>query len=85
MLEMGIRTGAMLPGEVAKQTGLPRTSIEPILKRLMPPVEQAIKDAQSGRLGGLSERPGNASKFKLDLIAQIPAGEAISYFQNTRR
>ena len=44
--------------------------------------EQAIKDAESGRLGGLSERPGNVSKFKLDLIAQIPEGEAISYFQN---
>ena len=44
--------------------------------------EQAIKDAESGRLGGLTERPGNTSKFKLDLIKQIPAGEAISYFQN---
>ncbi|MBE0542806.1 MAG: threonine--tRNA ligase [Verrucomicrobia bacterium] len=44
--------------------------------------EQAIKDAESGRLGGLSERPGNVSRFKLDLIAQIPEGEAISYFQN---
>src|ERR1039458_5118706 len=28
--------------------------------------EQAIADASSGRLGGLGERPGNASKFKLD-------------------
>src|SRR5258705_5923883 len=27
--------------------------------------EQAIQDAQSGRLVGLSDRPGNASKFKL--------------------
>ena len=44
--------------------------------------EQAIADAQSGRLGGLAERPGNISKFKLDLISQIPAGEAISYFKN---
>jgi threonyl-tRNA synthetase len=44
--------------------------------------EQAIADAQSGRLGGLAERPGNASKFKLDLLNQIPAGEAISYFKN---
>src|SRR5476651_1131852 len=34
--------------------------------------EQAIKDAQSGRLGALAERPGVPSKFKLDLIAQIP-------------
>ena len=43
--------------------------------------EQAIKDAQSGRLGGLAERPA-PSKFKLDLINQIPEGEAISYFKN---
>src|SRR6187455_2334872 len=44
--------------------------------------EQAIADAQSGRLGGLVERPGNASKFKLDLLKQIPEGEPISYFKN---
>src|SRR5688572_6005140 len=44
--------------------------------------DQAIKDAQSGRLGGLAERPGNASKFKLDLLKQIPEGEPISYFKN---
>jgi threonyl-tRNA synthetase len=53
-----------------------------VFQKIEVPREQAIKDAQSGRLGGLSERPGNVSKFKLDLIAQIPAGEAISYFQN---
>ena len=44
--------------------------------------EQAMADAQSGRLGGLAERPGNASKFKLDLLNQIPEGEPISYFKN---
>ncbi len=43
---------------------------------------QAIKDAQSGRLGGLAERPSNPSKFKLDLLNQIPEGEPISYFKN---
>ncbi len=53
-----------------------------VFQKIEVPRDQAIKDAQSGRLGGLSERPGNISKFKLDLIAQIPAGEAISYFQN---
>jgi threonyl-tRNA synthetase len=53
-----------------------------VFQKIEVPREQAIQDAQSGRLGGLSERPGNVSKFKLDLIAQIPAGEAISYFQN---
>ncbi|HAV61273.1 MAG TPA: threonine--tRNA ligase, partial [Verrucomicrobiales bacterium] len=44
--------------------------------------EQAIADAQSGRLGGLVERPGNESKFKLDLLKQIPEGEPISYYKN---
>src|SRR5204863_5709254 len=44
--------------------------------------EQAIKDAQSGRLGGLTERPTSPSKFKLDLLNQIPEGEPISYFKN---
>ena len=38
--------------------------------------------AESGRLGGLSERPGNPSRFKLDLIEKIPEGEEISCFQN---
>ncbi len=44
--------------------------------------DQAIKDAQSGRLGGLAERPGHESKFKLGNLADIPEGEAISYFKN---
>lgn len=44
--------------------------------------EEAIALAQSGRLGGLTERPGNASQFKLDLIAKIPEGEEISLYQN---
>jgi threonyl-tRNA synthetase len=38
--------------------------------------------AESGRLGGLAERPGNPSRFKLDLIDKIPEGEEISCFQN---
>ncbi|MEZ0388816.1 MAG: threonine--tRNA ligase [Verrucomicrobium sp.] len=44
--------------------------------------EEAIALAESGRLGGLTERPGNASQFKLDLIAKIPEGEEISCYQN---
>jgi threonyl-tRNA synthetase len=43
--------------------------------------EQAIKDSESGRLGGLSERPGNPSRFKLGNLEGIPEGEAISYFK----
>jgi threonyl-tRNA synthetase len=44
--------------------------------------DEAKAMAQSGRLGGLSERPGNPSVFKLDLIDKIPEGEQISCFQN---
>jgi threonyl-tRNA synthetase len=44
--------------------------------------EEAKAMAESGRLGGLSERPGNPSIFKLDLIDKIPEGEQISCFQN---
>jgi threonyl-tRNA synthetase len=43
---------------------------------------EAVAMAQSGRLGGLSERPGNPSRFKLDLIDKIPEGEEISCYQN---
>lgn len=44
--------------------------------------EEAKALAESGRLGGLSERPGNRSVFKLDLIDKIPEGEEISCFKN---
>ena len=44
--------------------------------------EQAIKDSERGRLGGLSERPGNPSKFKLGNLQDIPEGEPISYFKS---
>ena len=44
--------------------------------------EQAIQDSESGRLGGLSERPGNPSKFKLGNLADIPDGEPITYFKS---
>ena len=44
--------------------------------------EQAMKDAESGRLGGLAERPNNPSKFKIGNLADIPEGEQITYFKN---
>src|SRR5438552_3819771 len=43
--------------------------------------DQAVKDAQSGRLGALNER-GTPSKFKLGNLEDIPEGEPISYYQN---
>ena len=44
--------------------------------------KQALKDSESGRLGGLTERPGNVSKFKIGNLEAIPEGEPISYFKN---
>src|SRR6266853_720118 len=44
--------------------------------------EKAMQDAQTGRLGGLSERPGNPSKFKIGNLEDIPESEPISYYQN---
>src|ERR1039458_2963744 len=44
--------------------------------------EQAIKDSESGRRGGLGKRPGNPSKFKLGNLEAIPEGEPITYFKN---
>jgi threonyl-tRNA synthetase len=44
--------------------------------------EQAMKDSQSGRLGGLTERPGNPSKFKVGNLEDIPEGEPITYYRN---
>src|SRR5262249_1655900 len=43
--------------------------------------EQALKDAQSGRLGALAER-GVPSKFKIGNLQDIPEGEPISYYAN---
>src|SRR5580704_2527500 len=44
--------------------------------------EQALKDSESGRLGGLTERPGNPSKFKIGNLEAIPEGETITYYKN---
>jgi threonyl-tRNA synthetase len=44
--------------------------------------EEALALAQSGRLGGLSERPGNVSKFKIGNLEDIPEGEPISLYRN---
>src|SRR5437763_12545615 len=43
--------------------------------------EQAMKDAQSGRLGALTGR-SVPSRFKLGNLQDIPQGEPISYYRN---
>jgi len=44
--------------------------------------DQAIADAQAGKLGACGERPGQPSKFKLGNLDDIPAGEPITYFKS---
>jgi len=44
--------------------------------------EQAIADAQAGRLGALGARPRNPSVFKLSNLEAIPEGEQITYYKN---
>src|SRR5437879_1510074 len=53
-----------------------------VFEKIVVTREQAMKDSESGRLGGLTERPGNPSKFKLGNLEAIPEGEPISYFKN---
>src|SRR6201996_3187572 len=53
-----------------------------VFEKIVVTREQAIKDAESGRLGGLTERPGNPSKFKIGNLEAIPEGEQITYFKN---
>jgi threonyl-tRNA synthetase/REP element-mobilizing transposase RayT len=43
--------------------------------------DEALKMAKSGELGALGARP-EASKFKLDIIQNIPEGEPISIYRN---
>jgi threonyl-tRNA synthetase len=58
------------------------TKANHVFEKIVVTREQAIKDAESGRLGGLSERPGNPSKFKLGNLEKIPEGEEITYYRN---
>jgi threonyl-tRNA synthetase len=53
-----------------------------VFEKIVVTREQAIADSQSGRLGGLTERPGNPSKFKLGNLEAIPEGEQITYYKN---
>jgi threonyl-tRNA synthetase len=43
---------------------------------------EALEMASKGRLGALADRPHHPSKFKLDILANIPEHEQISLYQN---
>src|SRR5438105_3196612 len=52
-----------------------------IFERVVVSRDEALAMAQRGVLGALSERP-SPSKFKLDIIQNIPEGEEISLYRN---
>jgi threonyl-tRNA synthetase len=52
-----------------------------VFEKLVVSRDQALADAQKGRLAALAERPV-PSKFKLDIVQGIPEGEPISYYKN---
>jgi len=50
-------------------------------ERIIVTREQALADANAGRLGALTERPV-PSRYKIGNLADIPEGEPITYFKN---
>jgi threonyl-tRNA synthetase len=52
-----------------------------VFEKLVVSRDQALADAQKGRLAALGER-SVPSKFKLDIVQGIPEGEPISYYKN---
>jgi threonyl-tRNA synthetase len=52
-----------------------------VFEKLVVGRQQALQDAQRGRLAALQER-AVPSRFKLDIIQGIPENEPISYFKN---
>jgi len=52
-----------------------------VFERVALPRDEALSMAQRGVLGALGERP-SPSKFKLDIIQNIPEGEEISLYRN---
>ncbi len=44
--------------------------------------DEALALAEKGALASLGERPGTPSKFKLDIVQNIPAGEKITLYKN---
>ncbi|MDB6025125.1 MAG: thrS [Verrucomicrobiales bacterium] len=57
------------------------TKANSVFEKVVVTREQALEDCQKGRLAALGER-GVPSKFKLDIVQNIPENEPISYFKN---
>jgi threonyl-tRNA synthetase len=52
-----------------------------VFERVVVSREEALAAAKAGRLAALGDRPV-PSKFKLDILENIPAGEMITFFKN---
>jgi len=57
------------------------TKSNSVFEKVVVTREQALDDCRKGRLAALGER-GVPSKFKLDIVQNIPESEPISYFKN---
>jgi threonyl-tRNA synthetase len=57
------------------------TKANSVFEKVVVSREQALDDCRKGRLAALGER-GVPSKFKLDIVQNIPENEPISYYKN---
>ncbi|MBV9658007.1 MAG: threonine--tRNA ligase [Verrucomicrobia bacterium] len=58
------------------------TKANHVFERVEVSRDEALTLAEKGALAALGERPGSPSKFKLDIIQHIPAGEKITLYRN---
>ena len=58
------------------------TKANNVFQRVEVSRDEAVALAEKGALASLGERPGGASKFKLDIVQNIPADEKITLYRN---
>lgn len=58
------------------------TKANNVFQRVEVSREEALDLAERGALASLGERPGTPSRFKLDIVQNIPAGEKITLYRN---
>ena len=58
------------------------TKANNVFQRVEVSRDEAVALAERGALASLGERPGGPSKFKLDIVRNIPADEKITLFRN---
>ncbi len=58
------------------------TKANNVFQRVEVSRDEAVAMAEKGALASLGERPGSESKFKLDIVQNIPTGEKITLFRN---